>query len=182
MNKKQIKKEQERLKRERNEVYMDFNDKNDIKKVIYVSLGVILFIALVFVAINIFNGTWNLFTRANSPISDQGENRVICGTMFGKSDDEYLVIAYDFEEDENSFYPILKDKYNMFAQIYELDLHSGFNKTCVGEKTNITSDLKTLKLAEPTLLKIKGDEVIESYTTKEEIKNYFSKYDDMTKQ
>lgn len=181
MNKKQMKKEQERLKRERNQVYMDFNDKNDIKKVLYVSLGVIGFVLIVFVVINIFNGTWNLFTRENDPISDQGENRVMCGTLLNRNDTEYLVLAYDFENDKNTFYPVLKDTYTMFEKIYELDLHSGFNKACVGDKTNITSDIKKLKLSGPTLLKVKDNKIVESYTTKETIKNYFSKYNNITK-
>ena len=181
MNKKQMKKEQERLKKERNQVYMDFSDKNDVKKVLYVALGVIAFIGIVFVAINIFNGTWNLFTRENTPISDQGENRVMCGTLLNRDEGEYLVLAYDFEKEKDTFYPIIKDKYNMFTLVYELDLHSGFNKSCVGEKTNISSDLKKLVLAEPTLLKVKDGKIIESYKNKEEIKKYFSKYDDMTK-
>lgn len=180
MNKKQMKKEQERLRKERNQVYMDFSDKKDVKKVLYVSLGVVAFIGIVFVVINIFNGNWNLFTRENTPISDQGENRVICGTLLNRDDDEYLVLAYDFEKEKDTFYPIIKDKYNMFTMVYELDLHSGFNKSCVGEKTNISSNLEKLILSEPTLLKVKNGKIVESYTNKDAIIKYFSKYDDMT--
>ena len=100
---------------------------------------------------------------------------------YAPDEDEYLVLAYDFEKEKDTFYPVIKNKYNMFAMVYELDLHSGFNKSCVGDKTNISSDLKNLVLAEPTLLKVKDGKITESYKNKEEIKKYFSKYDDMTK-
>ena len=172
MNKKQMKKEQERLKKERNQVYMDFSDKNDIKKVVYVFLGVILFIGIVFVCINLFNGTWNLFTRENAPITDQGEDRVMCGTMFNKSEEEYLVLAYDFSDDNQVVYQALKESYAGSTPFYLLDLHSAFNNACVGDETVISSDLSKLKLSEPTLLRIKGDKIVGSYKTKESIKDY----------
>ena len=172
MNKKQMKKEQERLKKERNRVYMDFNDKNDVKKIVFVSGGVILFILIVFVLINIFNGTWDFFTRENKVISDQGVDRVMCGTMFGQSDEEYLVLAYDFDDDNQVIYQALKDSYKGTTSIYLLDLHSAFNNACVGDKNVISSDLTKLKLSEPTLLRVKGSEIVGSYTTKEKIKDY----------
>ena len=172
MNKKQMRKEQERLKKERNQIYMDFNNKDDVKKVVFIALGVVLFIGLVFVLINIFNGTWKVFTRENEPVSDQGENRVICGTMFGKSDDEYLVLAYDFNDESQVIYESLKESYSGNKPFYILDLHSAFNNACVGDKTNISSDLSKLKLSVPTLLRIKGNEIVGSYTTKDSIKDY----------
>ena len=50
-----------------------------------------------------------------------------------------------------------------------MDLESGFNKSCVGEKAVINNDLSKLKLASPTLLSIKNGKIEKSYTTKEDI-------------
>jgi len=171
MNKKQMKKEQERLKRERKQV-MTLNNESDIKTVLFVSLGVVVFIGIVFVLINIFNGTWNIFTRENTPISDQGENRVMCGTMFEIEEPEYLVLAYDFSADDAFVYETYIGTYNMFAGIYSLDLNSALNNSCIGEKANITKELKGLKLAGPTLLKIKDGKIVSSYVGREKIKDY----------
>ena len=148
MNKKQMKKEQERLKRERKQV-MELNDTNDVKKVLFISLGVVAFIGIVFVAINIFNGTWNIFTRENTPISDQGENRVMCGTMFEIEEPEYLVLAYDFSADDAFVYETYIGTYNMFAGIYSLDLNSALNNSCVGFLSHskpFTESVSILKL------------------------------------
>jgi len=171
MNKKQMKKEQERLKRERKQV-MTLNNESDIKTVLFVSLGVVVFIGIVFVLINIFNGTWTLFTRENTPISDQGENRVMCGTMFEIEEPEYLVLAYDFSADDAFVYETYIGTYNMFAGIYSLDLNSALNNSCVGEKTNITKELEGLQLSAPTLLKIKDGKIVSSYVGRDKIKDY----------
>lgn len=174
MNKKQMKKEQEKLKRQQAEKYFDFNDKDDVMKIIKISLGVVLFIGVIFVLINIFNGTWNLFTRENAEISDQGENRVMCGTMFEQTDSEYLVLAYEFDNEDQIIYPVLQGTYQGALTIYTFDLKSGFNKTCVGEKSNITTDVTKLQLSGPTLLHIKDKKIIASKTDKESIKNYIT--------
>ena len=50
-----------------------------------------------------------------------------------------------------------------------MDLESGFNKTCVGDKLVIDNDISKLKLTSPTLLLIKNGKIEKSYSTKEDI-------------
>ena len=56
MNKKQMIKEQKKLKQQRKEVEILFKDDKEVFGVFKIALGVILFIGLVYVGINILNG------------------------------------------------------------------------------------------------------------------------------
>ena len=109
MNKKQLVKEQKRLKQERKEVEKLFKDDKDVYKVFIIALGVILFIGLAFVVINVTNGTWNLFNSENIKTEDIDDKMVMVGTMFNKSEDEYYVLAYDFSSDDKTLYDYLVD-------------------------------------------------------------------------
>ena len=172
MNKKQMLKEQKRLKQERTESMKMFRDDKEVYNVFKIGLGVIVFIGLCFVGMNILNGSWNLFSVKNYD-TQIDSSRVMVGTMFNKSDDEYLVLAYDMSDKNNNYYAYITQNYNGSKKLYFLDLSSGFNQDNIGEKTVISNDLSKLKLAGPTLLVIKKDTIVKSYLTEKDITNYF---------
>lgn len=173
MKKKEMLKEQKKLKAFRNEKFIDLNDKSDLKKIAFITIGVLLFIAVVFVLINFFKGTWNLFSRENEDISFN-PNLVICGTLFNRDIDEYLVLAYNVNEKEDTVYSAMFDGYKGSLPFYYLDLKSGFNKSCVSEISNLVSDSTKIKFSTQTLLHIKDGKIIKSYTSKEQIKDYLT--------
>lgn len=175
MKKKQILKEQKKLKQDRNQVYMDLSKKEDASKILYIALGVIAFLGIAFVLVNIINGTWNIFNKKNDYVSEIDSTLVMCGTMFDKEDEEYYVLAYHIDSTDEQIYSAIMDKYSD-KKIYRLDLSSGFNKSCVSsDKSVISSDLSKLKLTGPTLLRIKDKKIINSYTNKNDIVEYFEK-------
>ena len=176
MNKKQMLKEQKRLKKERREVETLFRDDKDVFGVFKIALGVILFILLAFALINIFNGNWNLFSKSNISEENIDSKMVMAGTMFNKSDTEYLVLAYDVTNDNETVYSYLIDNYGD-DNLYILDLSSGFNTSIIADKTVISNDLEKLKLSGPTLLVIKGNTITSSYTKEEDIIKYLNKID-----
>ena len=173
MNKKQILKEQKRLKQERKEVETLFKDDKEVYKVFKIALGVILFVGLAYVLLNIFNGNWNIFTQKNTAKTEIQTNMVIAGTLFNQEEDEYLVLAYDMNSDKENFYGALTSNYNSSPNLYYLDLSSGFNQKFIGSKTVISNDLDKLMFSGATLLLVKGDKITKSYTTEKEIVNYF---------
>lgn len=179
MNKKQMKKEQEKYRLERNQVFFDFNDKKTTKSIIWVSICTILFIALVFCGVNIAKGNWNLFNSENEIETEIDENLVICGTMFNTDDKEYLVLAYNFKDEQEVLYPMLIAKYNESEDekipLYYLNLDSGFNNNCVDKKANLVPSASKIKFSGPTLLHIKNNKIVKSYTSKDKIKDYFLK-------
>ena len=173
MNKKQMLKEQKRLKEERKQVENLFQDDKEVYKVFKIALGVIIFIGLAYVLINIFNGNWNILTSKNKTTTEIDSKMLIAGTLFNKEEDEYLVLAFDMKDEKQSFYGVITSNYNSSPKLYYLDLSSGFNNNFVGSDTVISNDLAKLKLGGPTLLLIKGDKIVKSYTEEKDIVNYF---------
>lgn len=168
MNKKQMIKEQKRLKQERKEVETLFKDDKDVYKVFKIALGVILFIGIAFVVINFANGTWSL-TKKNKNATEIDYRMLMVGTMFEKEEDEYLVLAYDMNDDKQAIYGALSSNYSGNKHLYYVDLSSGFNQNFIGSKTVISNDLTKLKFSGPTLLSIKGDKITKSYTKENDI-------------
>jgi len=173
MNKKQMIKEQKRLKQERKEVETLFKDDKDVYNVFKIALGVILFIGIAFVLINIANGTWKL-TKGNSKSTEINPQMLIVGTMFEKESDEYLVLAYDMKDDKEAFYGALADGYSGDKHLYYLDLSSGFNASFIGDKTVVSNDLTKLKFGGAALFIINGNKITKSYTTEKDIIKFFS--------
>ena len=173
MNKKQMIKEQKRLKAERKEVEKLFKDDKEILNVFKIALGVILFIGLIYVGINIFNGTWKL-TKGSKPATEIDQSMLIAGTMFDKEETEYLVLAYDMKSEKDAFYGALASNYSGEKHLYYLDLSSGFNTIFIGKKTVISNDLSKLKFSGATLLQIKGNKITKSYVSEKEIIKFFS--------
>ena len=173
MNKKQMLKEQKRIKKERRDAEKLFNDDKEVYDVFKIALGVIGFILIAFVAINIFNGNWNLFNKKNRQETQIDPKMVMVGTMFNKEDGEYLVLAYDMQ-DNNSVYAYLASNYYGSPNLYYLDLSSGFNSNFIGEKTIVSDDLSKLKFSSATLMLINKDKITKSYITEDEIVNYFN--------
>ena len=171
MNKKQIIKEQKRLKEERRQTERLFNDDKEVYNVFKICLGVILFIGLAFVIINVVNGNWNLFNKKNNKETEINSQKVMAGTMFDKEDGEYYVLAYDMTDEKNDFYGLLIDNYYGDKKLYVLNLGSGFNNDFLGDKTVISEDLTKLKFASATLLLINKDKITKSYQIEEEIVN-----------
>ena len=175
MNKKQMIKEQKRLKQQQKEVETLFKDDKEVFKVFKIALGVILFIGLAYVVINIMNGNWKILTKSNKKATEIDTQMLMIGNMFNKEEDEYLVLAYDMQNEKDAFYGVLISNYSDTSKkLYYVDLSSGFNTNFLGDKTVISNDLNKLKLSGPVLLSIKGDKIIKSYTTEKEIINFFS--------
>ena len=175
MNKKQMLKEQKKLKQQRKEVETLFKDDKEVFKVFKIALGVLVFIGIAYVGINILNGNWNILTKDNKKTTEIDSKMVITGTMFNKEEGEYLVLAYNMKEKKDEFYSALASNYSDTSRnLYYLDLSSGFNDKFIGDKTVISNDLAKLKFGGATLLVIKGDKITESYTTEEKIVKFFS--------
>ncbi len=174
MNKKQMIKEQKRLKRERKEAAVLFNDDKEVYNVFKIALGVILFLVVAYFIVNLLRGNFNFFNKKNLKTEEIDSSMVIVGTMFNKSDSEYLVLAYDLTDKVNPIYNALVSNYDGSKTLYKLDLSSGFNASFIGDESVINSDLTKFKLSGPTLMVIKGDKIVSSYTKEEDIEKYLT--------
>ncbi len=168
MSKKEMLKEQERIKKEKQLLAEDFKKEDIVKNLIGITIGVVLFLAIVYFGINILKGNIK-FGKEEIVIDDTVEDGVICGTLLTQSDPEYYVLAYNYSDVDKDVYKTLVNNYSGSMKIYNMDLESGFNKSCVGEKEVISNDLSKLKLTSPVLLSIKNGKIEKAYSTKEDI-------------
>ena len=177
MNKKQMLKEQKRLKKEQRESTYLFNNEGDISKnIIITTVSVIAFVLVVLCFVNIAKGNGKIFNKSNIEVEAIDNKMVMVGTMFNKSDEEYLVLAYDMNDrNENDYYGALTENYYDSKTLYRLDLSSGFNSKFIGDKEVISSDLTKLKIVGPTLFVIKGNSIVKTYNTEDSITEYFNK-------
>lgn len=176
---------QKRLAKEKQDM-KEYNDSNhgiSVKSFIIIAVCVVGFVLLMFVFTKIKTGEWNPFTRENSITysAEVQSTKILCGSILNREDSEYYVMAFEMNEDNASLYETIIEKYNKASNklsLYKLDLGNSRNNICHADTANITSDLASLKLSVPTLIKVSGGKVIESYTDYNSIKNTLFSYVD----
>ena len=168
MSKKEMLKEQERIKKEKKLVSEEYKPEDIVKNFIYITIGVVLFLAVCYFGINLIKGKIS-FDKDEIEVDDKITNGVICGTLFTMNEPEYYVLAYNHSGTDKNIYSQLASNYQGPDKVYNMDLESGFNKTCVGEKLVIDNDVNKLKLTSPVLLKIVNRRIEKSYSTRDEI-------------
>lgn len=182
MKKKEIQKKLKNEKINMRKYEMNSANKN-IKNGIIIACSVIAFISLMFVFTKIKTGEWNLFTKENNInyTAEAQTEKITCGSILNRSNEEYYVIAYQMDEDSASLYQSIIEKYNTSSKkipLYQLDLSNNRNNICMSDNLTITNDVTTLKLVVPTLLKIKNNQVISNTTNYDSIKNELYTYVD----
>ena len=182
MKKKEYKKRLEKEKRDMRE-YNKKNEGVNVKAFIYITIGVVGFILLMFAFTKVKTGEWNLFTKENSIkySAEVQSTKILCGSLLNREDSEYYVLAYEMQEDSASLYETVVERYNSASSklpLYKLDLSNSRNNICKGDNVNITNDVTTLKLSIPTLIKVKDGKIVENYTNYDSIKNILFSYVD----
>ncbi|MBQ8891957.1 MAG: hypothetical protein IJ068_03725 [Bacilli bacterium] len=181
MKKKEYQKMLEKEKRERKE-YKESNAGMNGKTLIIITIGVILFIFLMFAFTKIKTGEWNLFTKQNSVTyrAEVQDVKILCGSLLNRTEEEYYVLAYEIQNDNSTLYETIIERYNSASssiKLYKLDLSNSRNNICKGD-LNLTNDVTTLKLNAPTLIKVKNGTIVENYTDYNQIKNILLSYVD----
>ena len=167
MSKKEMLKEQARIKKEKKMLEEDVKKEDLIKSLAVITISVLVFLGLAYFGMNIIKGNIK-FGKEEIKIDDTIENGAICGTILTQDENEYYVLAYSFNDtNTKKLYSSIMSMYQ--GTIYQLNIDSGLNKSCVGEKAVISSDLSKLQLTSPTLLHIKDKKIDKSYVTQEDI-------------
>lgn len=182
MKKKEVHK---RLKKEK-QAMREFssNDLNkNVKNGIIITICVLGFVFLMFTFTKIKTGEWNFFTRENNIVytAEIQTEKILCGSILNRNQEEYFVLAYNMADDNASLYQSIIEKYNNATSkisLYQVDLSNSRNNICLGETLNIVNDVTTLKLVNPTLLKIQNGKIISSYSDYTQIKNVLNSYVD----
>lgn len=174
---------QKKLEKEKKDLRQFNQEGINTKSFIYITLGVVGFVFLMFAFTKIKTGEWNLFTKANGIkyTAEVQNTKILCGSILNREDSEYYVLSYEMQEDNAILYESIVERYKSSSKaipLYKVDLSNSRNNMCKGESLSITNDVTTLKLVVPTLAKVKDGKIIETYTDYDSIKNILFSYVD----
>ena len=176
---------QKRLEKEKRDL-REYNKKNEgvnVRTFVYITIGVVGFIFLMFAFTKIKTGEWNLFTKKNSVTytAEVQSTKILCGSILNREDPEYFVLAFEMQEENAILYETVVERYSNSLTgmpLYKVDLSNSRNAICKGESISNKDDITSLKLSVPTLLKVKEGKIMESYTDYDSIKNILFSYVD----
>ena len=174
------KKEIKQTKKEEKKFKLDVKGSNDTEALNnvfkYLIVVVIIFVGVYFLTDYITNHSSNSNYKKQVGEATIQNDKILAGSTFNKSDEEYYVLFYDVTGD--STYTDLYDSYKEkedHIPIYYVDTNEGLNRDYVGEDVNEEpTEASEIKVNGPTLMKIENKEVVEFITDEDEIKEKLS--------
>ena len=152
------------------------NEENyEMSRLIKIFLGVVGTLVIVYLVFAFFHG--ELFHKSNKTPATIQNVEILAGSTFTKQDGEYYVLFYDFDGDNNK---LCEGIYNVFSSLkteskmYKVNLGSGLNKSYLAksaEEVN-TESPETLKVLEPTLIKVSEGKATEVISGKDKLVDY----------
>lgn len=147
-----------------NRNYQTEEQKEMIKFFIVLGIVVILILSVFFFSKIFMKPQVDELTYQNGSVST---TVAIVGTMLSQKEEEYYVLAYDYNSKLASAYETYASTYKAnkkdAIKIYNLDLSSAFNKKYhVEENSNPSAkEIKDLKIKDGTLIKIQKGKIVE---------------------
>lgn len=138
---------------------------------IIIIVMVVLLVPLYFITSIVLNNK----QTTNEKVDSSSENnttveiqkeKILVGQLLNRNETSYYVIAYKRDNKMNTLFDTYIKDYNKkedHLQVYKIDLDDGLNKGYIGETTNITDELKSLKLSDTTLFKIEEGKIANYY-------------------
>ena len=147
----------------------------DLSSSIYSVAGILLFI-FAFYMLTLYitsNNTVKEDTNKNVEISNE---KILVGNILSMSDDDYLVLCYDFKNEADTYDNIYTAAKSSGNKIYKVDLSSAFNKKYVTseESNRYPTKESEFLINGATLIKISNKEVVEYIEGYDEINDYLS--------
>ncbi len=156
MSKRNIQKNIKKNKQKKKEEYPEKKELITLSKIIFSILIIAILATMLFYIIN------KNYTLKNNT-TDINYDEIMAGQTFNKNDNEYYVLFYEFDSDEDLSDKITDKK----SAIYQVNLLNNFNKSVLSETSNKeASKAEELKITGPTIIKIesgKNVEYIEGY-------------------
>ena len=147
----------------------DFNTMKPKTLVIIVAVILVLFIVL-YLLTSIFV-TKDFGTNKKNNSSDNKEattitNKILAGDSLRQVEELYYVYYYDSTNEDKEVSSIVS---SLNDKVYRVDLHDDFNSNFVGEPSGAVSDISSLKVSDPTVIKVESEKITNFYNGKEEI-------------
>ena len=133
---------------------------NEVYKILKILFGVMVFLATFYlITVGIVGRDTD---NEKKEVSIQYDE-ILAGSSFTMRDDEYVVVYYDFSNEEMSnLYSALVDyKSNGSKKLYTVNMSNGFNKKYTGQNANKNpNSAKELVIADATLIEFKDGKVV----------------------
>lgn len=179
MTRKEMRKQQKK-----NRVVNNTSSSDEISKIIKIISAIAVCFAIVYFATSYITG--RMSDKEETGEVEIQKEEILISETFEKTDKEYIVMYYDYEDDVNAnLYAMLIQNYNNKKKdvpVYRVDLASNLSKNYLvqGEEKSNTkpTSLSNLKIKGSTVIRIKDKKVIKYVEGKDAIKTYF---EDLTK-
>lgn len=151
------------------------NNDDTVQKAIKIIAAVIAFFAVFFIATKLFNEG---FGTSGEKVTYQREEILAGQTFTIQSSGEYMVVYYDFEDADMrklaTAVSTYKTKYNKY-NVYLVNLGEGLNQVFYAVEDESSNYSKEgLKVKNPSLVRIKDNEIIHKLEGVENVSNYIS--------
>lgn len=153
---------------------MEVSASNEIYKVLKIVFGVLVFLGIFYLITIAIVGREE---KEEIPEATIQYEEILAGSSFTMRDDEYLVVYYDFEDEEmsNLYSAVYSYTYSGSKRLYTVNMSNGFNSKYVSEKSNKEpKDAGELAINGPTLISIKDGKVDEYIEGSDNIISYLS--------
>ena len=156
----------------------------DYMRVIKISLGVLIVLAVVLVVSKIAMGeiTFGKKDKEEETTQTITYQEILAGEVFNRKKDSYYVFFYSFSDSNASYYQSLISNYQLkdsSAIFYTVDLDKKLNKQYLIEEDDETeyaypSDIDSLRVKDPTILKINNSKTSDVIAGKDDINIFFN--------
>ena len=170
------------MKRNKQKLYRS-NKSTDLEynRLIKISIGVVIALILVYLATAIASGEIKLGNKKKTATTPEETKiqytEILAGETFNRNKEEYYVLFYNYSDNYASYYSSLVSSYTKDT-IYIVDLDNSLNSKFAlkddEEETKIT-DINSLKVKNPTLLKIKNKKVVDTISGRDKVLEFFGK-------
>ena len=171
-------------KTKRNLYKTNSNSDMEYSKVIKITIGVVVVLALVYFVTALATGEikFNNKKKVEETETSIQYEEIIAGQILNRNDKDYYVLLFNFTDTYASYYLSIKDTYvkkDKALPVYIVDLEKDINKGIVAEDSkNIKTyvdNVKSLKVSNPTLIRIKDHKVVQSIEDRDKIIEFFEK-------
>lgn len=151
----------------------------DVVRIVKIGVVVLVCFAIIFIATDLINKYRNKKVEEEVEIQ---KVEILMGETFEKTDSEYIVVYYDFDDKINAdLYSMLVELYTSAIRpvpMYKVDLSKSFGQKYIAKEDEQSNPnptaLSNLKVKGATLIRIKDKQVINYIEGKDNIKNYIN--------
>lgn len=165
------------MKKNKNIIDKQYNGEDfELKKLLFIFIGVIVFFAVAYFIGGIITGNIKL-KKEKAKETEIQYTEILAESTFKQSEADYFVLFYDFDSNDAILIDAFQSDLQNTGTVYKVDLSKNFNKNYItdGNLKSNPSNIEELKVKNPTLVRVKNKKVVNLISGITNIKNYILK-------